>query len=129
MFHAIPPLTPDRSTIDRRSLDNPAVAYCFVASERAYRTGLKETKSRMLARKHSREAFRQALPTLSGLDNIGNFIACIAFAISKGVFVDGDDADLLSDAQIALKSLAAELSKERPGGKSAESFPSPRWRR
>jgi hypothetical protein len=59
----------------------------------------------MLARKFARDAFCQALPALSGLENIGNFLACVAFAMATGVFVDGDGAELLESAQVALDAL------------------------
>jgi hypothetical protein len=106
----------------RPALENPAVAQCQVSWERAYRREMKLTKSRMLARKEARDAFHRALPALSGLENIGNFISCVAFAIATGVFVDSAEARLLDDAQLALHALARRLKKEWPGKKIISIF-------
>ncbi len=119
MFHAIAPLTSKPTQINHRpALRNPAVARCQIAWKRAYRTGMKLTKSRMLARKEAREAFRQALPPLSGLDDIGDFIACVAFAMAAGILVDGEDVQILCAAQLALKTLVLRSKRngERPVG-------------
>jgi hypothetical protein len=96
----------------RPALENPAVARCQVALERAFHAEMDCSRSRMLARKQARDAFRHALPELSSLENVGNFIACIAYAISVGVFVDGEGAELLYAAQISLKSLALDSRRE-----------------
>jgi hypothetical protein len=106
MFHALAPLTSTPAEFKLGpALKNPSIAYCHLACERGYRVGMKATKSRMLARKFAREAFCQALPPLSGLENIGNFLACVAFALATGVFVDGDGAQLIESAQVALNRL------------------------
>jgi hypothetical protein len=106
MFHALAPLTPTPAEFKLGpALKNPSVACCHLAWERGYRAGMKATKSRMLARKFAREAFCQALPELSGLENIGNFLACIAFGMATGVFQDGDCAELLDSAGVALDAL------------------------
>jgi hypothetical protein len=106
MFHALAPKTSTHPEFKLGpALKNPSIACCHFAWERGYRAGMKATKSRMLARKFARDAFCQALPALSGLENIGNFLACVAFAMATGVFVDGDGAELLESAQVALDAL------------------------
>lgn len=125
MFHALAPLCSNPPKFNPRpALENPAVARCQIASERAFRTEMKMTKSRMLARKEARDAFRCTLPPLSALMDIADFIACVAFATSTGVFVDGECAEFLYAAQIALKSSALQSRREMLRSKTA-TYPSP----
>jgi len=112
MIHAVTQMMTSPAQVRCRPLDNVAVARCQVAWERAYRSVMKMTKSRMLARKNAREAFQLTLPSLSGLENIGNFIACVAHAISTGVFVNGEDAELLLSASIALRAITRRSLRE-----------------
>lgn len=112
MFHALEPLTPAVPEFKlKTAFDDFAVAQCQLSWERGYRAEMKLTKSPMLARKEAREAFRQALPPLSGLEEIAGYIACVAYAISTGVFVNGDEAELLHAAQAALHLMALQLKR------------------
>jgi hypothetical protein len=126
MFRALMPLMPISSDLPefnpRPALEIPAVLRCQVALERAFRSEMNRSRSRMLARKHARDAFCQALPELSSLENLANFIACVAFAISTGVFADGKGAELLYAAQIALKSLALGNRRETLRDRRASLF-------
>jgi hypothetical protein len=119
MFRAIAPLKSNAHKFDpRRALENPAVARCQLSWERAYHPAMRLTKCRMLARREAREAFRLALPALSCLENIGNFIACIAFAVTTGIFSDGYEAELLHEAQLAIHTSALRSRKARTVSRS-----------
>jgi hypothetical protein len=112
MFHALAPLTSIRAEINlKAALDNSTVVQCYLASERAYRCEMKLTKSRMLAHKGATDAFLAEMPSLSGLENIANYIACVAFAIATGILVNEEGSALLINAQNALHGMALLLKR------------------
>ena len=102
MFHALAPLTPTPVEIKRYpALQDPAVAHCYEVWKSAYRRVMRREKSRLVARKEAGDAFRSALPALSGTENIQNFVTCVAFAMTSGILNEDITEKLLYAAQVA----------------------------
>lgn len=60
------------------------------------------------ARQQARLAFRDAMPPLSGYDNICGFIACVTYALLHEIFYDADCANLFAAAKVALAALRVQ---------------------
>jgi hypothetical protein len=54
-----------------------------------------------MARIEARQAYRRAMPPLSGSQNISDFVACVAYGMLIEAIRGADAARLLSAAQIA----------------------------
>jgi hypothetical protein len=80
----------------------PAVRLCTDAYQRAYKTTLLKTNETYTAEKAGKKAFRAAMPTLVGYENIRAFIACVAQAILNDTIGEKDSTKLLYAAQVAL---------------------------
>jgi hypothetical protein len=80
---------------------NPAVARCCDAGTRAYRTALAKQKSEYSATNAANEAYRLAMPPLDKLENISDFIACVAHGMLIGSIGCEQGARLLYAAQVA----------------------------
>jgi len=75
---------------------------CVEAYNGAYKTERASRRDEIAAIRSARRAFRAALPPLSGLENIRDFIACIAQAILLDVIDTADASKLLYAAQVAI---------------------------
>jgi hypothetical protein len=85
-----------------------AVTRCSEARENAYRVALStrdndEPECRRVdrAEKTAAKAYREAMPPLSGSENIRNFIACVAQGLLLKVFTAPESTQLLYAAQVA----------------------------
>jgi hypothetical protein len=85
-----------------------AVTRCSEARENAYRAALStrdndEPECRRVdrAEKTAAKAYREAMPPLSGSENIRNFIACVAQGLLLKVFTAPESTQLLYAAQVA----------------------------
>jgi hypothetical protein len=85
----------------RPALENPAVAHCCEVWEVTLRRALKEGHKLVFARVAAHKAYQQALPPLVGLENIQNFIACVAHGMLQGSILHQHGARLLYAAQVA----------------------------
>jgi hypothetical protein len=85
----------------RPALANPAVAQCFEAWTQASEAVYASEKSEYSANKAAAKAYRQALPALSGVANICDFIACTAYGILIEAIPAAEGARLLYAAQVA----------------------------
>jgi hypothetical protein len=81
---------------------SPAITRCVEAYNRAYKTERASRRDEIAAIRSARKAFRAALPPLGGLENIRDFIACIAQAILLDVIDTADASRLLYAAQVAI---------------------------
>jgi len=83
------------------SSENPAVALCLEAYERA----LEEAKGNDWPRdrrfRFARLVYCWSLPALSGRENIRDFIACVAHAMLLNIIEPGEATRLLYAAQVA----------------------------
>ncbi|MGO9940859.1 MAG: hypothetical protein ACLPH3_24630 [Terracidiphilus sp.] len=95
-------------SIEQNPEASPAVTRCCEAMERAYRAVLStcgnnepEFKRVDRAEKTAVKAYREAMPPLSGCENIRNFIACVAQGLLLDVFSGSESTRLLYAAQVA----------------------------
>lgn len=93
---------------------NPAVARCMNAWECVYREKLAKGKDKFHASQDADKAYRNAMPTLSGYENIRDFIACIAHAMLIGVIMAEEGCKLLYAAQIALGAVRSQPKPPKP---------------
>lgn len=107
------------------SLSNPAVARCAKAWQRTYdrivsaapNHGEDAEKIEDFARDEAEAAFRNALPPLSGEENIRDFIACVGHALVKEILLPIVCTDYLEAAKVALSAVRAHR-KSRSAGPS-----------
>ena len=94
--------------VDSPALQNPAVAHCCQLWESTGSQALKEGRSLVLAGVAAHKACQRSLPPLTGLENIQDFIACVAHGMLQGSILSPEGARQLYAAQIA-KSVAPQL--------------------
>jgi hypothetical protein len=87
---------------------NPAVARCMSAWKCAYKTEFAKCKDEYDASEVAQKAYRDAMPQLSGYDNIRDFIACVVNAMLIGAIEDNQGTKLLYGASSALVILSED---------------------
>jgi hypothetical protein len=97
--------TPSKAE-ERTTSENPAVAHCMKAWERVYDETPKKGRDVYDAEKKANEIYRESMPTLSGIENIRDFIACVAFGMLVDAITDERGTKLLYAAQVALTAAA-----------------------
>ncbi|HEX4321346.1 MAG TPA: hypothetical protein VHZ52_10610 [Acidobacteriaceae bacterium] len=80
---------------------NPAVAYCRQAYRQAFKASREHGKKNYEWESDAREAYRRAMPPLSGRENIRDFIACLAYAMLTRWITSPESTQLLYAAQVA----------------------------
>jgi hypothetical protein len=90
--------------------ENPAIARCRAAGQRAYQAGLADGKSKFYASQDGAEAYRHAMPPLSGQENISDFIACVAHGMLIKAIDESSVTKLLYAAQVASTSVRRKPS-------------------
>ena len=93
---------------------NPAVARCCKAWSRLFHAELAEGEIGMVAASKAAKAYRNAMPPLSGYDNIRDFIACTAHGMLLGAILGDEGAKLLYAAQVALGSIRLQPAASKP---------------
>lgn len=93
---------------------NNAVARCMGAWAGAYKAERAKHKSNFEASEVAEKAYRDTMPTLSGYENIRDFIACIANAMLIGAIADNKGTKLLYAAQIALTTVRRQPTSSKP---------------
>jgi hypothetical protein len=108
MIYPLTPTTLRETELQRRpSLQEPTILHCQRAYEHVYRCVLKKKKSKALAGLEGSEAFIEAMPPLIGLDNVTNFIACVAYGVANGVILEDTTGPfLLRAAKCAMSAIA-----------------------
>jgi len=96
---------------------NQAVAVCVKAWRRTFelaslapgdgRLAPPHDDSTHFANQQAAIAFIDAMPPLSGPQNVSDFIACVAFAMLKHIFRSEESRQLLDVAKVALASIRA----------------------
>jgi hypothetical protein len=89
---------------------NPAVARCMNAWTLTYEKEKTKRKGDFDASLTAEKAYREAMPPLSGYENIRDFIACVAHAMLIGAILDDKGTKLLYAAQVALSALRRQPS-------------------
>jgi hypothetical protein len=87
---------------------NPAIARCCCASARAYKAALAQGKGKGSSDLDAEQAYRRAMPPLSGSENIRDFIACVAHGMLIGAIEGPDGARLLYAAQVAATAVRSQ---------------------
>ena len=82
-----------------------AIARCILAKQNAYKKELAKGADSYRAIRAGHRAFIGEMPPLAGLENIRNFVSCVAHAMVTGILIPKDAAPLLADAKAALDSL------------------------
>jgi hypothetical protein len=98
------------------ALENTAVAHCCEVWEFTRRQALNEGRSNVLARVAAHKAFQKAIPPLTGLENIQNFIACVAHGMLIGAILSPDGARLLYAARVAKSAAHSPATQPKTRG-------------
>jgi hypothetical protein len=80
-------MTETTQTVEEKSTPdttNRAVETCCKAHARALKAAKKQSDSQSFAADQAEKAYRKAMPTLSGSENIRDFIACVV----RGMLID-----------------------------------------
>jgi hypothetical protein len=93
---------------------NPAVARCLRARKRVYDKTLAEGTASGTASYDADKAYCKAMPSLSGYENIRDFVACTAYGMLIRVFLDDHAAKLLYAAQVAGSVEHRQSSRSKP---------------
>jgi hypothetical protein len=80
---------------------NPGVARCVCAWILARKAALAKGRSSSQANYAADRAYLDAMPPLSGEENIRDFIACVTHAMLANIILDNSGAKLLYAAQVA----------------------------
>ena len=92
---------PIETNIPFAAATNPAVARCVCAWIRVNKAERAKGKSKFEASCAGNRAYLDALPPLSGEENIRDFIACVTHAIISDIIRDDTGTKLLYAAQVA----------------------------
>lgn len=84
-----------------KHIPNPAVALCMKAWRRAYNAEFAEDENEFAAEMAAAEAYRDAMPTLTDIESIHDFIACVAHGILIKAIENDQGTKLLYAAQVA----------------------------
>ena len=83
------------------TLENPAIARCSRAYTLALKIAIERGKDQVARATDAQRAYREAMPPLSGHQNISDFIACVAHAMLIDTISGPDGTRLLYAAQVA----------------------------
>jgi hypothetical protein len=86
------------------AMANPAVARCCQIWQTVFRSELAQGEHEVLAARSAGDAYRGALPSLTGAQNIRDFIACVAHGLLLQAIDDKSGGKLLYAAQVAFTS-------------------------
>jgi len=95
---------------------NHAITLCMEAWTHEYQSVLQSDGGRYAAEAAAAAAYRRSLPTLMGMDNIQNFIACVAHGLAIGSIEGASASRLLYAAQVARSATnTSKAQKKLPG--------------
>jgi hypothetical protein len=117
-----PPAPAASATAINSPEPNPAIARCYQAYRQAAKAAREQGKYDFQIESSAREAYRKAMPPLSGVENIRNFIACIAEGMLNESIGSADGMRLLYAAQVA-SGIIERPSPGRPGRPPASPLP------
>jgi len=111
-------LSPSSLDTDQEKLfpatSNPAVAHCQRVWLSVHEAAMKRQKYKDVAGMEAAQAYRRAMPPLSGYQNVCDFIACVGFGMLMGIIPETSAGKLLYAAQVTLSS-ASKRPKTPPG--------------
>ena len=109
-----PAIFESRSKGANAALQNPAVARCCEAWQRAFQDAMSRKNNESDARGWADKAFRNAMPALSGEEGIRDFVACAAHGLLIGTIKEERATKLLYAAQVAITTLARAQRAKGP---------------
>ncbi len=80
--------------------DNPAVQHCLKAYALGHRSGIARNRSDARAHLDGINAYRLAMPLLSGLENIRDFTACTVYGMLINAISESERKALLYAANL-----------------------------
>jgi hypothetical protein len=95
------------------ALTNPAVARCCRIWQSVFRAELDRGEHQVLAARSAGEAYCGAMPSLTGDQNIRDFIACVAHGILLQAIEEKNGGKLLYAAQVAYASQGSRLQNRK----------------
>jgi hypothetical protein len=103
LLKSILPPTEKRSSEDfHPATKNPAVALCDEVWGKIFQATLDHNYNLYTAERCASMAYRLAMPSLSGYQNICDFIACVGYGILLGAIKPDTATKLVYAAQVAL---------------------------
>jgi len=104
---------PDAHASERAS-NNAAVNRCIRAWNRAHHIELAKSKDRRNADAQALQAYCRAMPPLAGVENIRDFIACVAYASLTGLIMHSTAEHHFQAAKIALGAVRHQPKSHDP---------------
>jgi hypothetical protein len=114
MIKAIQPIAPAEY---HPALDNPAVARCHEAMERALKAATIDGEVLPFAYIDAYQAYREAMPPVSDYQNICDFIVCATYGMLIGAIQHASGSKFLSAARIALGAINSQARVQEKEGK------------
>ena len=93
---------------------NPAVLRCCAARERSLSESRAKGRDKYDTRQLAHDAYCEAMPDLSGYQNIRDFIACVAYGMVIDVISPIEAPKFLYAAQVATGALRHEPKEQKP---------------
>jgi hypothetical protein len=94
---------------------NPAVQRCCEARERSLEFSQAKKIDSWIRKESAAAAYCEAMPNLSGYENIRDYIACTAHGMVIKVIDRSEGPKLLYAAQVALSALRSQPKSENQG--------------
>jgi small ligand-binding sensory domain FIST len=85
----------------KRPATNQTVQFCLEIWKEAFDKAISQGKSEFFAARAGHNAYRDAMPDLTGLAEVQDFIACVGRGILFGAIEQDEAAKLLAAARIA----------------------------
>jgi len=108
---ATTPATPNPHT------RNQAIQRCCDARDRSLEESFEQGLSSSQTKERAEKAYRDALPDLTGYENIRDFIACIAHGVLTGDIHPIEGPRHFYAAQVAISALRLEPKEKKPKNK------------
>ncbi len=90
------------------SIHNPAVQSCYLARKLSLESSKKKGLDHYDAKVNADIAYRNAMPDLSGYENIRDFIACVTYGMLFNIIDSIEGPKFLYAAQVAIGALRQE---------------------
>ena len=87
---------------------NPAVQLCYLAHKRSLESSRKQGLNHYDTKTNACIAYRNAMPDLSGYENIRDFIACVTYGMLFNIIDSIEGPKFLYAAQVAIGALRQE---------------------
>lgn len=108
---------PNGLSINFPEVKNFAIRRCCEAWTRTYNTEIAGPRGMISSALRANEAFRTAMPPLTSVNHIRDFIACTTYGLMTGTICDEAGDQLLNAAHVAVSLLRAKNAAK--GRKSA----------